>query len=159
MLGSLSVVPFVACNLLSSSPLLLPGPGRCALFALVLVSATRMQSMGLHLLMLVCLLQRCATEMGELRDYVDGLGGHLPAEGWSLTIKPRTTGTQAGLLHDRTFRAPDGSKYRSKVGGQTLHSQHSAAGHASEFPDRVWPATCREDLLHLPDAVFSTSGQ
>ncbi len=96
------------------------------------------------------LLQRCAMEMGELRDYVDGLGGgHLTEEGWSLTMKLRTTGTQAGLLYDRTFRAPDGAKYRSKVGAYSLDGQHSVSGACTSVNCPTWPATCCEDVLTL----------
>ena len=87
--------------------------------------------------------------MRKLRDYVESLGGDLAEEGWSLTMKPRTTGTQAGLLYDRTFRSPVGTIYRSKV--TTRVAQCLQHVHIVPFWSRS--PTCSERLLNLPDDV------
>ncbi len=107
-------------------------------------------SVNASLLKVVQLLQACAEEMGELRDYVESLGGQL-MDGWSLTMKLGPTRTLAGH-YDREFRAPTGSTYRSKVTAQfsltvkCLRRMHMV-------PLRRRSAACRESLLHLPGIV------
>ena len=57
--------------------------------------------------------QRCITEFGKLRDYVESLGGHL-RDGWGVMMIRREAWKSAGA-YDRYYMTPSGRRYDSKV--------------------------------------------